>query len=312
MSFSRALLRTLARCIIYPLVEMMTMLLLLARAKIGGSQRLARPFRSAGGQCVLIIAAHPDDETIGCFGVILLHRQAGDTVKVLVATDGSGSRAGGLSPSEMAAGRRDEVTELQKLLGDIEIEQLGLVENRWDQGALEAELRVTLDKLKPHIIYAPSCVDFHPEHIKVGKALAEALVHLGSEQLPIIRAYEMQAPLGIELVNFYSPLGQYYPEKRRAIAAYKSQKGALDLWERQAKYMGALFGAAGGAEAFWEMTTPGYTSIMRHADWDWQTTPFKGLSGRPFGDFRAHVTGRRVRLSLLRIAKPTDSSQPQD
>ena len=43
-------------------------------------------------QSILIIAAHPDDETIGCGGAILRHVSNGDNVNVLTLTDGVGSR----------------------------------------------------------------------------------------------------------------------------------------------------------------------------------------------------------------------------
>ncbi|MFM8478219.1 MAG: PIG-L deacetylase family protein, partial [Planctomycetaceae bacterium] len=37
---------------------------------------------------VLVIAAHPDDEVLGCGGAIALHRDAGDPVTVVIATRG--------------------------------------------------------------------------------------------------------------------------------------------------------------------------------------------------------------------------------
>ena len=56
---------------------------------------------------VLVIAPHPDDESIGCAGTLLRHKQSGASVTVLCVTDGRTSRAAGLGADEMAAlGRR--------------------------------------------------------------------------------------------------------------------------------------------------------------------------------------------------------------
>jgi LmbE family N-acetylglucosaminyl deacetylase len=311
MSFSRSLVRALARRAVYPLIEALTLLLLRVRMKRSKHRPQARPLSAPGGRRVLVIAAHPDDETIGCAGAIMHHVEAGDSVKVLIVTDGSGSRAGGLSPQEMARVRRREVDQLAQFWSAVAFERLDYAESRWSEPDLVSELRRVLASYHPDLVYAPSCVDFHPEHIIVAKALARALVliqHPSSivhrpSSIQSIRVYEMQVPLGIELTNLYCFLGTRRAEKEHAIAIYRSQKGALDLWKRQAGYLGALYGAKGGAEAFWEVSPEGYCRIMARADWDWRTTPFKSLSGRPFDDLAAHTRGRAMRLDLRRLAE---------
>ena len=41
---------------------------------------------------ILVVAAHPDDEVLGCGGAIARHRQHGDRVRVIFIADGVGAR----------------------------------------------------------------------------------------------------------------------------------------------------------------------------------------------------------------------------
>ena len=41
---------------------------------------------------VLVVAAHPDDEVLGCGGTIARHADAGDQVQVLILAEGATSR----------------------------------------------------------------------------------------------------------------------------------------------------------------------------------------------------------------------------
>ena len=41
---------------------------------------------------ILVVAAHPDDEVIGCGGVIARHADVGDQVQVLIVAEGATSR----------------------------------------------------------------------------------------------------------------------------------------------------------------------------------------------------------------------------
>ena len=43
---------------------------------------------------VLVIAAHPDDELLGCGGTVALHVKAGDTVTTVIACEGESLRYG--------------------------------------------------------------------------------------------------------------------------------------------------------------------------------------------------------------------------
>jgi LmbE family N-acetylglucosaminyl deacetylase len=299
----RAFLRALARRAIYPLVERLTLAALLARKVASKERRRVRRLRASGRERVLVVAAHPDDETIGCAGAIFTHLRGGDSVRVVIVTDGSGSRAGGLTAEEMARTRSKEVEAVSDFYGGASIVQLGLREGAWQVEWLERLLAEELAEGWCDLIYAPSCVDFHPEHIKVAQTVGRVVASYTTATSPKVRIYEMQVPLGTELVNTVTPLEDRHLQKGRAIDLYASQRGALDLWKRQARYLGALYGCPGGAEVYWEVGPEAYRRLVAHGDWTWRDTPFSSLTGRPFGDLRAHVRGSAVRCELRAIAE---------
>src|SRR5262245_30184806 len=72
---------------------------------------------------VLVVAPHPDDETIGCGATLALHARRGDTVHVVVVTDGElGDPRGLFARDDGGAGsyvelRRDECRRALQALG---------------------------------------------------------------------------------------------------------------------------------------------------------------------------------------------------
>src|SRR5580704_5769431 len=66
-----------------------------------------------GPKQILVIAPHPDDEVLGCGGVIARHAVHGDRVDVAVVSKGAPE----IFSAESVAGTRAELAEAHKLLG---------------------------------------------------------------------------------------------------------------------------------------------------------------------------------------------------
>ena len=84
---------------------------------------------------VLVIAAHPDDEVIGCGGTIARHGDNGDHVEVLIVSEGATSR----QPQRDRSGAFKELSALGKaaqaagsILGAAGVELLDFPDNRLD------------------------------------------------------------------------------------------------------------------------------------------------------------------------------------
>ena len=127
----------------------------------------------------LVLAPHPDDETLGCGVTILRKRALGTRVRVAIATDGRGhghSRV--ISPDEVAALRRREALAACAQLG---VNASDLLFLGFEDGHLEDSAGQLYDRIRdiiraepPQEILVPSLADRHPDH----RALSEAVHRL--------------------------------------------------------------------------------------------------------------------------------------
>ncbi|HNB51963.1 MAG TPA: PIG-L family deacetylase [Anaerolineales bacterium] len=282
--------KTVARKLLFSLTEN----LWTAGFALAGRQRHpVQPWTSPGGHHILALAPHPDDEVAGCGGTLVRHHHAGDTTHLLFVTDGRASRAGGLSPHQMAERRASEAQESARALEITHVHWLGLPENDWPLEHLLQTFHNLFEKFPISLIYAPSRVDFHPEHHKVAHGLALALRQMPDP--PLVRAYQLHVPLG-NLANLVCPIPEG-ASPSRAIRAYASQWGSLERVFRMWQYSSASYRQPYPVEVFWEM--PGSTYVRLHQDpLPWPENLFRGLRPRPFTDPLAYIVGNHHRKTL--------------
>lgn len=131
-------------------------------------------------QTLLILAPHPDDEILGCAGLIQRIKHAGGRIYVLFLTVGDTKdyTAKGLSTEKE---RRAEIEKVAKLLkyDDYEIAYPGGEYHlRLDQlpqkdliSRIENSGRISLDKIQPTIVATTHPADYNQDH----RACAEAV-----------------------------------------------------------------------------------------------------------------------------------------
>jgi len=79
---------------------------------------------------ILVVAAHPDDEVLGCGGTIARHADRGDHVDLLFLTDGVGAR--GESPVATVGARQEAAHAAAGILGAQTPQFLDFPDNRLD------------------------------------------------------------------------------------------------------------------------------------------------------------------------------------
>jgi hypothetical protein len=243
-------------------------------------------FPAAGS--VLVVAPHPDDETLGCGGAITLHLRAGDAVRVLVLTDGGRSRAA------TSAVRAGEARAAAAVLGGV-WDLCGLPESDWQDEEAQALLTTALASARPSVIYAPSSLDYHPEHIRVSRLLACVLQRL--DRGPTVRVYEVGVPLTRALASHALRLeADAARAKALALRSYVSQRYTIAAVRRLHRYNRALYGIAGDVEVFREVSAPAYVALIRDAG----AAPgrVRGVRQRPVSDPLCYLRGTSLRRSL--------------
>lgn len=146
-------------------------------------RRAARALGVWPGQTVLVVTAHPDDETLGLGGAIASLAEEGVRVEVLCATAGEGAyAAAGLPAPGLAELRVRELAGAARALEVARLEQLRLPDGR--VAAHEQALAVMISR---HLagredighVAALWERDPHPDHAAVGRAAATAARHRG-------------------------------------------------------------------------------------------------------------------------------------
>ncbi|MFC4948166.1 PIG-L family deacetylase [Pseudonocardia sp. GCM10023141] len=135
-------------------------------------------FDATAHRRVVLIAAHPDDETLGAAGTLAALRAAGAEIVIVVATDGEAAYPG-LGPDarqELARVRRAELDAALRAqgLGGVAVHRLGLPDSRLTEHSerLRELLRPLLATADAYL--APWPDDPHPDHRAAGLAAAQA------------------------------------------------------------------------------------------------------------------------------------------
>jgi len=133
----------------------------------------------------VVVAAHPDDETLGAGGLLAELSDAGHPAEVVVVSDGSASHPGSptLGPSDLVARRRAEVLDAVRLLSPgSRVALLGHPDGalREARDAVEADLRAVLADGPPvDQLVANWRGDGHRDHRIVGEVCATLADELG-------------------------------------------------------------------------------------------------------------------------------------
>lgn len=169
---------------------------------------------------VLVFAPHPDDEVLGCGGAVALHCAAGDSVQVVIITDGAQQVNSSVLNSQIGASiRMNESLQAAVILGYENIECWHIPDRALAQNLLLVErIFNLLVTSKARVVYGPSPYEIHPDHRALALFLAQAAYAVGGEARLV--GYEISGTLH---PNLLIDISTVMAQKLRAIKCFHSQ-----------------------------------------------------------------------------------------
>ncbi len=181
-------------------------------------------FRPPRPRHALVLAPHPDDESVGCGGYLSMLADGGAKITVVFVTDG------GLN----AAGKRDQaLVDRRRRESQAAMSVLGIRHAVWwgfEDGGLAdcrrptALLQRLVTEQQVDLILTPHPSESHSDHAAVARMTAE-LATDGAGR-PTVMTYEIWTP---QVPNCLVDIGARLDRKLQAIRAYESQASRFNL-----------------------------------------------------------------------------------
>ncbi len=215
---------------------------------------------------ILAIAAHPDDETLGCGATLLKHRASGDELTWVIVTRAYVPKWS----SDLISKKAEEVRKAAKAYGIKKYFHLSFPAARLDrvpQSELMDELKKVITNIRPDTIYLVNGADVHSDHQAVFRAAMSVLKPFYMLKMGVRRVlcYETMssteaAAMALEKTKAFDPtvfndVSPYLLKKLKILAMYRTetQPNPMPRGAEAVKALARLRGATVGvkyAEAF--------------------------------------------------------------
>jgi LmbE family N-acetylglucosaminyl deacetylase len=185
---------------------------------------------------LLVLAPHPDDEILGCGGLIAKIKALGGKVFVTMFAVGNVKQIGGESKTDTRIKEVEEVMEYMKVDGyeiiytDDQIHlKLDVMPRKDLIDVIESKSRYAVNKINPDMIAVPSLACQNQDHEAVFNAAFTACrprVKDGLNNAPTVLVYEQVDNLWTSRgfkPNFYVDISDYLDAKLQALTLYRSQ-----------------------------------------------------------------------------------------
>ena len=212
---------------------------------------------------VIVISAHPDDETLGCGGTLLKHKAAGDEIAWLITT---GMRAELGFSAERIQQRDQEIDQVAEAYGMKKVYKLNYPTTQLTyttQLKMIPDVSKVFQEFQPEIIYVLNRSDAHSDHKFTFEAVAACTKSFRYPSIRKVLMYECISetefapalPEKVFIPNYFVDISEHFEQKCEIMKIFESELGehpfprSLRNIEALATFRGASVGVE-YAEAF--------------------------------------------------------------
>lgn len=185
-------------------------------------------------QRILVVAAHPDDEILGCAGSVARFVKEGAEAFTLILGEGKTSR----DKKRNATKRKSEIDQLRKeikransLIGVQDVFIRDLPDNRFDQLDLldvVKEVEEIKKKIRPDVVFTHFEHDLNIDHQVTFRAVLTATRPMQGETVKEFYSYEVMSSTEWRFPLTFSPnvfvdISETIENKIKAMAVYESE-----------------------------------------------------------------------------------------
>ncbi len=217
---------------------------------------------------VLVVAAHPDDEVLGCAGTMARLARDGNLVEVVILGEGITSRyaeVGEVARAELAA-LHGTTQAVARLLGAQGVVLHALPDNRFDTVPLLSVVRLVEEavaRVEPEVVYTHHGGDLNVDHAITHRAVLTATRPMSTQPVREVYAFEVCSATEWAFGRFESPfcpntfvdISATLETKLEALRLYQHElrdfphPRSIDTLTALAQYRGSTAGMR-AAEAF--------------------------------------------------------------
>jgi LmbE family N-acetylglucosaminyl deacetylase len=203
---------------------------------------------------VLIVAVHPDDETLGCGGTLLKHKTDGDEIHWLICTTIDKEHS-------YYNQRENEIEKVANAYGFDTLHNLRLKTMQVDEYSMSdliGKISKVVNEINPNIIFLPFKGDVHSDHRKIFEA---AYSCTKSFRYPFIKKIYMMETLSetefapstkedIFVPNVFVDISEFMEKKIEIMKVFESEiaEHPFPRSERNLRALATLRGATCGCE----------------------------------------------------------------
>lgn len=209
---------------------------------------------------VLVVAAHPDDEVLGAGGTIAKHVARGDSVYVVILTEGASVQFPG-QPEKIEL-KRMQALKVAQLLGITEVFFGDFPDQKLDMQPIIAVtnfIEGVVEKVQPQIIYTHHFTELNQDHRAAYEATSIAVRPFSHPSVERLLCFSVDTVTnwgqGVAQYNVFSDVTDTLEAKLQAMSVYETEvrrpphPRSLEALRQMAYRNGALVGLA-AAEMF--------------------------------------------------------------